>query len=122
MRPFEITVEDYPPLDPKRWYLLGVRNISRAAGKAAEFDVELAHLDFEQAGRVHREVLVLPVRPGNLVAEFFRCLGFAIDVGQIIRPREAVDRRLLARFELYLKTNSFQVVEFKPILEERHAP
>ena len=122
MRPFELTVEDYPPLDPKRWYPLGVRNISRAVGKASEFGVELAHLDPEQAGRVHREVLVLPVRPGNLAAEFFRCLGFAIDVGQIIRPREAVGPRLLARFETDLKTNSLHVLEFKPILEERHDP
>ena len=122
MRPFELTVEDYPQLDPKRWYLLCVRNISRAAGKAPEIRVKLAHLDAEQAGRVHDILLSLPLRPGNLTAEFFHNLGFSIDVDQSIRPHEAVGRRVLARFGLDTNTNSFQVVEFKPILEERHAP
>ena len=122
MRPFELTVEDHPPLDPKRWYLIVILNISRAAGKAPEIRVALAHLDAEQAGRAHDIQLALPLRPGNLAAELFRCLGFSVDVNQIIHPREAVGRRLLARFALSPKTNSFQVVEFKPITEEPHAP
>ena len=122
MRPFELQVEDHPQLDPKQWYLLCVRNISRAVGKAPKIRVGLAHLDAEQAGRVHDILLSLPLRPGNLTAEFFHNLGFSIDVGQNIRPREAMGLRLLARFELDPKINSFHVVEFKPILEERHAP
>ena len=122
MRPFELTIEDYPPLDPKQWYLVGVRNISRATGKAPVIQVELVHLDSEQAGRVHDIRLALPLRPGNLAAEMFRCLGFATDVNQIIRPREAINRRVLARFAPNPTTNSFQVVEFKPISEDRHDP
>ena len=82
MRPFELTVEDHPPLNPKRWYLLVIRNISRATGKRRGIQVELALLDPEQVGLVHREVLELPVMSGNLTAESFHSLGFSIDVGQ----------------------------------------
>ncbi len=83
--------------DPQRWYAMQVRQVDRNRDPKG-VQLELDFLDYDQLGRVHRQVLPLPVQPEGLSGRFFQACGMNVQVGQSIAPRKALGAHLSVRF------------------------
>lgn len=115
MRKWIESVEEYPALQPERWYRLRVVSIEKDRTRRAIL-IDLEHLGGDQAGRRHSgAALGLPVRPAGLTADFFRaaCGQDAVAVGKAIAPKDALDAILLARFAASPDHKDWQPVAFR---------
>lgn len=113
-KPWTVTVAAFMQLYEDMLYRLRVGGVCR---NGAGMEVTLVHLDADQAGRTHKVVLPLPVRPAGLTAEFFAACGFDASVGITITPGEAVNSIVGVRFK-NVSGGEPKVAAFEPIHEE----
>ncbi len=121
MRAWTEKVLAYPALDGKRGYGMLVTAVEKSRSPRG-IRVELTHVSDEQGGRAHTVLLPLPIRPGSLAAKFFAAIGCDIVVGRSIRPKQAVGRRVVARFSQSPAEGEWTVTAFEPAGEKPTDP
>jgi hypothetical protein len=98
-RPWELTVEDFPPRKPGCWYNAKVCSLQKSESPAG-LQVTLEDLDPEQLGRQTSIVLPLPLRPSGITRDFFVACGQDVSLEKRINPKTVLGAVLAVRFGL----------------------
>lgn len=88
-RTWEETVEDFPSPVADRVYRALVREVQKERSLQG-MRVVCEFLDEGQSGRIHAQLLPLPIRPAGLTASFLKAAGVEPLVGNKIAPRQTV--------------------------------
>jgi hypothetical protein len=106
-------VREWPAFQAGVWYLLRVVSVEKSVDRPGVC-VEFEFVDCDQAARIHAMVLLLPVRPAGLAADFFRAAGIDVIAGGTITPNAAVGKTVRAQFAKVASDGAEQVVRFAP--------
>jgi hypothetical protein len=118
-RKWVATVEDFPPLQPNRWYRVRVSAVEKERTHNA-IAVDLEHLEPDQQGRTTSVQLPLPIRPAGAAAELFgAALGDqSVLAGGQIAPKDAVGAVVRASFVQTPDGQHWQPAGFRPAERE----
>jgi hypothetical protein len=96
-RPWELSVEAFPPRSPSHWYRCRVIGIGKSKEPAGLL-VTLEDMDEGQRGRRTSTVLSVPVRPAGLPHDFFVACGQEVSAGKKVSPRATIGALLRVCF------------------------
>lgn len=118
-RQWLLIVQDYPPLQPNRWYRVRVSAVEKDRTQNA-IAVDLEHVDSDQQGRNTSVHLPLPIRPAGPAAELFVAAfgDQAVLAGAQVAPLDAVGAVVQARFVQSPDGQHWQAAAFRPADKE----
>lgn len=94
-------IVDWPVLDERRSHYVRIVALDKVTHPSG-IQVRVEHLDDPQQGRQHEFRLPLPVHPGSPTASFLEACRMPTDIGQTIRPTDALKKILQIQFRKFM--------------------